>query len=269
VASATVAGTTAIVGFRPDGDGAKIDKGLGATLPNRPLQNPTLAVLDDGLYLFLRAVATSRVGYRRYSGTGGAWDAEIITDLASKTAPGVAWNPLTHQAAIVTVKDANVPNRLVVNYRGLTNGHLDTAGTSDVMGGATGGTATQARPAVLVDTTRDAGASGRLYAYYMAGGAHDSAYFSMQIADRNFNGGWLERVAFDQWSTTASAPAAAMNSGGEIAYCYRNESDSVLKCSFRGTGIDPGEMGDADELTFIRTHGLKESLARTPPPGGG
>jgi hypothetical protein len=264
VASATAAGTTAIVGLRPDGDAAKIDKDLGATLPNRPLQNPTLAVLDDGLFLFLRATATSRVGYRRHSGTGGGWDAEIATDLMSKTAPGVAWNPLTRQAAIVTTKDANVPNRIVVTYRGLTSGRLSAAGTLDVMGGMTGGTATQGRPAVLVDTTRDAGASGRLYAYYMAGGAHDSAYFSMQIADRTFNDGWLERVAFDQWSTTASAPAAAMNPGGEIAYCYRNESDSVLKCSFHGTGVDEGEMGDADELTFIRTHGLKESLARTP-----
>jgi hypothetical protein len=268
VASATAASTTAIVGLRPDGDGAKIDQGLSATLPNRPLQNPTLAVLDDHLLLFLRATATGRIGYRPYSGTGGAWSAEIATDLVSKTAPGVAWNPLTHQAAIVTIKDANVPNRLVVNYRGLTSGRLDAAGTSDLMGGATGGTATQARPAVFVDTTRDAGASGRLYAYYMAGGAHDSAYFSMQIADRSFNDGWLERVAFDQWTTTASAPAAAMNPDGEIAYCYRNESDGVLKCSFCGTGIDPGEMGDADELTFIRTHGLKESLARTPPGSG-
>src|SRR5579864_1167233 len=59
VASATAAGTTAIVGLRPDGDGAKIDKDLGASLPNRPLENPTLAVLDDGLFLFLRATATS------------------------------------------------------------------------------------------------------------------------------------------------------------------------------------------------------------------
>lgn len=50
-----------------------------------------------------------------------------------------------------------------------------------------------------------------------------------------------------------------------IAYCYRNESDRVLKCSFHGTGVDEGEMGDVDELTFIRSHGLKESLARTPP----
>jgi hypothetical protein len=265
IASATASGTTAIVGLRPDGDGAKIDKSLGAELPNRPLQNPTLAVLDDHLWLFLRAVATSRLGYRIYSGTGGSWDAEIATDLVSKAAPGVAWNPLTRQAMIVTIKDANVPNRPVVNSRGLTNGRLNATGTSQMMGGATGGTATQARPAVFVDTTRDAGSTGRLYAYYMAGGAHDSAYFSMQIADRTFNDGWLERVAFDQWSTTASAPAAAMNPGGEIAYCYRNESDSVLKCSFHGTGVDEGEMGDADELTFIRTHGLKESLARTPP----
>ena len=78
----------------------------------------------------------------------------------------------------------------------------------------------------------------------------------------NFNGGWLERSAYDQWTISASAPAAALSPTGEIAYCYRDRSNSMLNCSFAGSGIEPGEMGDADEVTFIRTHGLKQSLAR-------
>jgi hypothetical protein len=36
----------------------------------------------------------------------------------------------------------------------------------------------------------------------------------------------------------------------------------MLKVSFGGTGIEAGEMADFDELTFIREHGLKASLAR-------
>jgi hypothetical protein len=34
----------------------------------------------------------------------------------------------------------------------------------------------------------------------------------------------------------------------------------MAKCAFNGTGIQADEMGDFDELTFIREHGLKDAL---------
>ncbi|HWW86864.1 MAG TPA: hypothetical protein VNZ26_24885, partial [Vicinamibacterales bacterium] len=61
---------------------------------------------------------------------------------------------------------------------------------------------------------------------------------------------------------TASAPAAVLGPTGEIAYCYRDQSNGMLNCSFAGSGVEPGEMGDADEVSFIRLQGLKRSLGR-------
>ena len=261
VASATTSGI-AIVALRPRGDGATVDASLGAMLPDRPARLVTLAVLDGRLVLFARLATNGHVTYRVWNGSGSGWSDEADTGLVSKRAPAAVWNPIAHQAVIVTIRDGNVPNRLIANVRGFVNGRLDEAGPMDWIGGARGGTATQARPAVLFDTTRDAGPDGRLYAYYMAGGAHDSAYFSMQIADRTFNDGWLERVAYDEWSTTASAPAAAISPKGDIAYCYRQEGDGMVKCAFHGSGVESGEMGDVDELAYIRAHGLRESIAR-------
>ena len=66
-----------------------------------------------------------------------------------------------------------------------------------------------------------------------------------------------QRSAYDQWTITTSAPAAAVSPSGEITYCYRDQSNGMLNCSFAGSGVEPGEMGDADEVTFIRNQGLK------------
>ena len=123
-----------------------------------------------------------------------------------------------------------------------------------------GGNASAGRAAVLVDTSRDAGPPGRLYAHYRASVPGLPGFFSMQVADPTFNGGWLERSAYDQWSITESAPTAVASPNGDITYCYRDRSNNVLNCAFAGTGIDTGEMGDFDEVTFIRTQGLKQSL---------
>ena len=261
VAAASQAGVN-LVALRPSGDGARIESDLSTTLPSRAPRQPTLAVLDDHLFLFLRDYRTGQVSYVRYGGTGQTWSDDRDLGLRSRTAPGVAWHPIRHQAAFVVTADANAPFRLALYFRGLTNGQLDTTGDWEWIGGANGGNAAAVRPAVLVDTTRDGGPNGRVYAYYRASIPNLPAFISMQVADHTFNGGWLERSAFDEWSTTASAPAAALNPSGDITYCYREQSNSMLTCSFNGTGIQDGEMGDFDELTFIRTHGLRESLAR-------
>ncbi|HEX4346744.1 MAG TPA: hypothetical protein VHZ73_04190, partial [Vicinamibacterales bacterium] len=75
-----------------------------------------------------------------------------------------------------------------------------------------------------------------------------------------FFGGWLERSAYDEWSTTDRPPAAAFNpSSGDISYAY-HEPSGMLKVSFNATGVQDGEMGDFDEITFIHDHALRESL---------
>jgi hypothetical protein len=261
--AASTANGVSIVALKPSGDGARIDAKASAQLP-RPPRQPTLAVLDDGLYVFLRE-GSGRIQYARYSGSGAGWSAPKDAGLTSRTAVGVAWHPITRQAVIVTTADmAQSKFRLQANYRGMSAGELDTSGGMEWIGGPRGANASASRPTVLVDTSRDAGPNGRIYAFYQAASPGAPAFVSLQIADRSANGGWLERSAYDEWSVTDSAPAAAFNpSTGDITYCYRDKGgNGMLKISFNASGVQDGEMGDFDELRFIREHGLKESLAR-------
>lgn len=259
VASQTSTGVR-VVALRPSGDGARPDDHLSAAFPAaRPPRQPTLAMLDGQLLLFLHEIGTNRVFAMAYSGAG-RWGEARDTGIRSLTAVGVAWHPIRRQAVIVATANTNAKGRLVAYFRGVAAGQVAPAGTEDWIGGPGGPNATIARPAVFVDTGRDAGPGGRVYAYYAASQPGLPAFFSMQIADKSFGGGWLERSAYDQWTITATAPAAAMASDGTIAYCYRDASNGMLNCAFGGDGVEPGEMGDFDEVTFIRAQGLRESL---------
>ncbi|HEV3057069.1 MAG TPA: hypothetical protein VGY48_02425 [Vicinamibacterales bacterium] len=262
VASQTPTGVD-VVALQATGDGARVDGNLSATLPaTRPARQPTLAVLDTRLVLFLHELGTNRVLALPYSGSGRTWGQEHDTGIKSLTTVGAAWHPIQHKAVIVATMNTNVKGRMAVYFRGVKDGLIDATGDDDWIGGKDGGNATIARPAVLVDTSRDAGPAGRVYAYYAASNPGLPVFFSMQVADKHFNGGWLERSAYDQWTITASAPAAVLGPTGEIAYCYRDQSNGMLNCSFAGSGVEPGEMGDADEVSFIRLQGLKRSLGR-------
>lgn len=251
-----------VAALHPSGDGGRIDESRTTHLAFTGRKQATLATLDDRLFLVLRDVRTRRISYMPYSGNGQTWGPEVTINLTSDAPPGVAWHPVRRQAVLAVTAKANYPNRVAIHFLAVNGDRLELTGESDWLGGADGGTATLGRPAVLVDTSRDAGRTGRVYAYYMAGGKDSPAYFSMQVADRGFHGGWLERSIFDVWTKTASAPAAALDSNGDITYCYREQDDSMLKCAFHASGVEDGEMGDFDELAFIRNEGLRDSLAR-------
>jgi hypothetical protein len=261
LAAETGAGMSAVA-LQPSGDQAHPDAARAATFPSRPPRQPTLAVLDGHLFLFARDASSTHVLAAAYAGSGRSWEVMVDTGIRSRTAVGVAWNPIRHEAAIVGTVDANAKFRLVAYFRGLAGDQLDETGTQSWIGGLSGGNASAGRPAVLIETSRDAGPQGRLYAYYQASVPGLPGFFSMQVADVTFNGGWLERSAYDQWSITETAPAAVANPNGDITYCYRDKSNNVLNCAFAGSGIDTGEMGDFDEVTFIRTQGLKQSLGK-------
>ncbi len=256
----------AIRALEPSGDGAKVDASRSVTVSRPPrivAAYPTLAVLDDQLYLFIEQ-GNGAVLYATYSGRRTTWSAFAPTGLHSRTPVGVAWHPLTREVVIVTTVDTpKRKDRLVSNARAVTDGALASTGRTDWVGGPNGPTSSSGRPTVLVNTSRDAGPGGRIYAYYRSSAAGaGQAYVSMQVADKTFHGGWLERSIYDIWTNTKDPPGAAFSPNGDITYCYRDAKSGMLKVSFAGSGIEPGKMGDFDELTFIRDHGLEESLAR-------
>ncbi len=64
--------------------------------------------------------------------------------------------------------------------------------------------------------------------------------------------------------TTATSPVAACRRSSACRWRTTTStaggSNGMLKCAFNGTGIQSDEMGDFDELRFIRTQGLRQSL---------
>ena len=154
VASQTSTGVE-VVALHPAGDGARLDGNLNATFPvTRPARQPTLALLDNQLVLFFHELTTNRVLAAPYSGSGHTWGPAQDTGIKSLTTVGAVWHPIQRQAVIVATANTNVKGRMEVFYRGVTNGRIDATGTEDWIGGKDGGTATIARPSVLVDTTR-------------------------------------------------------------------------------------------------------------------
>ena len=179
---------------------------------------------------------------------------------------GVYNTKTARMSLVLTENYGGLPNRLVVrNYR--INSHNLTADGSEWVGGPSGIDRTSERPTVVFDGGLDAPAGkGRLIIYHK--GITDlptdvaPCWVSMQVGDTSFNSGWLTRMIYDEWSTTAKAPAATLFNG-DIAYAFRWAGDNdqwQLYTSMRGSGIETGSMGDTDEITYIKTHGLKDVL---------
>ena len=90
-------------------------------------------------------------------------------------------------------------------------------------------------------------------------------YVGQTIGDKNYNGGWMVKRYYDEWTQSRSAPGVAWF-GGDLIYAYRwvdasqNDRDNILHVAYRGTGIEDVPMGDFDDITFIRTYGAKHSI---------
>lgn len=90
-------------------------------------------------------------------------------------------------------------------------------------------------------------------------------YVAQEIGDRTVRGGWLVKRYYDEWTQSRSAPAAAWF-GDDIIWAYRwvdgaqGTTDNNLHVGYAASGIQHEPTGDHDDLGFIRTFGIRNSL---------
>ncbi len=70
---------------------------------------------------------------------------------------------------------------------------------------------------------------------------------------------------YDEWTQSRSGPGAAWF-GDDIIYGYRwvdgsqNDRDNLLHVAYRGSGIELEPMGDFDDIGFLKTFGIRQSI---------
>jgi hypothetical protein len=145
---------------------------------------------------------------------------------------------------------------------------------SEWEGGVHGGLYSANRSVLLWERATGFEKDGRLFA--VAGGTFSSQapwskhYLSMQIADKEkstdgaLGGGWMTRQYNRGDVFSRSAPGACFFRG-DIVVAQRiwegnSPNDDQLRILFHGRGIEAGEMGDFDDVGFIRDVGLRRSL---------
>jgi len=230
---------------------------------------PTVGVYRGRLYAFFWDPKTNLVTYR-FSDRRGALGDSIPFDFLSTNPVGLCVDTKTDEAVLGLAQnqDEKRSNRWQIRRFKEKNGVLEKTSRRWVEGddGRARGTG---RITVLFDDSRDAGPNGRILFFGLGVTSPTSpwacAYVAEQIADQTVRDGWLVKRYYDEWSQSRSAPAAVWYQG-DVLYAYRwvdgagGPTDNNFHLGYFGLGIDSEPMGDHDDLTYIRTFGLRNSI---------
>lgn len=188
---------------------------------------------------------------------------------------GAAWNSRLNCVALVTVEPhGDKPNRLRIHHiappapshRITINPQPWKFIESFWVEGDKGTASTSGRPQIIFDPSPDRGPKGGYNIYFKGNYPQPNQaglnYLSRQIADPELNGGWRTKMMGNEWAFSRSVCAVAQYKG-DIAYAYRwsgGEEDGRILVSLRASGIEDEWVTDFDEVGFIFTRGLSESL---------
>jgi hypothetical protein len=231
---------------------------------------PTVGSCNGRLYLFLWNSKTGAVTYRSMSEHGGFGVPQTL-DATSVDPVGLCEDPRTHEAVIGLAQDQDPKKTFRWQVRRYhTEGERLVPTTMEWVEGKDGGARGTGRITVLFDTSRDAGPHGRIYFFAkgLTGKENPWActYVAQQVEDKTVHGGWIVKREYDEWTQSRSAPAAAWFEG-DIIWSYRwvdggqsADGDNQLQVGYHGLGIQSEPFGDFDDITFIRSFGLENSL---------
>lgn len=226
---------------------------------------PSVVVHDRRLYLFLWDPATGIVRYQA-TDSAGRWSLSANLDALSVNPVEACTDTLTGEliVSLAQNQDRAKTHRWQIRRYATPAGRL-VPGSQEWVGGAAG----TSRLMVLFDPDKANGPHGRviLYGLGMVGpkSPWSCVYMANQIEDKSVGGGWMVKRYYDEWTQSRSAPAAAWF-GGDIIYAYRwvdggqGPTDNTLHVAYQGLGIQSEPMGDFDDISFIRSFGLRASL---------
>jgi len=233
-----------------------------------PAKVPTVGQIGSRTYIFLWDPRTQEVTYRSLIEDGKLGEVRRLFERS--TVPmGMTVDTVKREVVLGMAQDQpKKTSRWQIRRYSEQEGLLQEVGM-DWVDGAEGNARITGRVRALFKQDRDTGPSGRLYLY--AKGFHEGApsactYVAETIADKTVRGGWLVKRMYDEWTQSRSAPAATWFDG-DILWAYRwidggnPERDNLLHVGYRGLGIDDAPMGDFDDVTFIRSFGMRTSIA--------
>ncbi|MBS1714995.1 MAG: hypothetical protein JST30_11735 [Armatimonadetes bacterium] len=238
----------------------------GKTVDPRPGLVPTVTVYAGRLYLFLWEPSTGIVRYTVFDAAGKV---VLSENLAERSEGPVGACPDTLNGDLIVAsterQDAARSRRWTVRRYSAFAGRL-RAKSAERIGGDKGSAQGSGRLTVLFDASRDAGPQGRVIVYGLGlvsdSGRSSCAYVARQIADKSVGGGWSVHRLYDEWTQSRSAPAAVWD-GDDIVFAYRwtgGDADDTLHVGYKGLGIQSEPMADHDDLTFLRTVGIRGSI---------
>lgn len=200
----------------------------------------------------------------------------VALSITSTVAPGMCEDTKTHEMVLGLAQDQDENRKTRWQIRrfktstfDLRPSTLSESAKPEWVEGEAGRAAGNGRCTLLFDDCKNAGKDGRLlfFSVGIRGAASPWAcgYVAMQIADRSIRGGWLVKRYYDEWTQSRSSIATTWFQG-EILYAYRwvdggqGTTDNNLQVGYRGSGIDPQPMGDHDDVTFLKTFGIKHCI---------
>ena len=232
---------------------------------------PTIGAYAGHAYVFLQNPANGKVTYRIFDRDKLQKDVRIL-EVVSSNPVGLTTDTKSGEAIMALAQDQDKGRTFRWQYRRFSAGQdgvlKQTKGPFWVDGEA-GGSRGNGRMIALFDSTKDAGPNGRVI--IICKGLTSAAtpwaccYQAHEIADPKFNGGWLVKRYYDEWTTSRSAPAA-MWFKGDMLYSYRwadgsqGEGDNILHVAYRGSGLQTNPLTDFDDLSYIRNFGLSNSI---------
>ncbi|MFN2577624.1 MAG: hypothetical protein ABR607_08040 [Pyrinomonadaceae bacterium] len=249
---------------------------------NAPSSHPVLVrtTRPDELYLFNWNETTTRVSYRKVTALppsnvitlGPVAELNMgispATRLESTSPIGVAWNPRLERIALVSAaRDGGSQGRMKLIHLGRIEGGWYGQNERWVGGTAGSPVHTLSRPTILFDDRAGSGTTGQylIYNLWERSGSNSAVTKSVKLTLGGMTERWSEQLMMNIWTTSRSAPAAALYRD-DIAWGWRVDeirfpgSPNILQLFLRASGLTDSGITDFDDVTWISTHGLKESL---------
>lgn len=239
-------------------------------LPDTRGQSPSAVFYKGKVILFCHTDAKSEVTYRIIAGSNIS--AARGLGITSTVPPGATVDPLKDELLVGTAQDQDPkrPTRYQVRRFVWASEEKGLVQCSfEWVGGESGSERGSRRPVLIFETSPDVGADGRLH-YIVAGIITDQDpkacyYDCMTITDKTYNNGWLTKRYYDEWTQSASAPAACwFNNDIVLASRWFGDApaskNNGLYIAHFGLGIQNEPMGDFDDVGFIVKYGLERSI---------